>query len=211
MKKIGDIGKVRRVLSFLFRNKKIFIKRSSLKKKFLNVGCGPNINKKFINLDYNWRPGVDICWDIRRKYPFKSGLLDGIYSEHCLEHINLEYCKKNLSEFYRILKPGGVLRIILPDGEFYFNTYVNKNKDQTVYMPYEENFISPMARINALFRNHGHQFIYDFYTFSLILQEAGFIKINKASFMQGNHNVLIIDTEYRKIESLYVEAQKPLK
>ncbi len=175
----------------------------------LNVGCGPNPHPDFINLDYHWGSGVDICWDItKKKYPLEDDSLDAIYTEHCLEHISFDAFRKNIGEFYRMLRPGGVLRLIMPDGEVYLDIYQRRKLGENVKMPHEEGYISPMARINGIFRGHGHQFIYDFDTVRKILEDAGFKNIVKETFCHGRDKRLLLDAEWRSDESLYVEANK---
>jgi predicted SAM-dependent methyltransferase len=163
-------------------------KRRILQNVLLNVGCGPNIFENFINLDYDWTPKIDICWDITRKpYPLNANSLEGVFTEHCLEHISFEDCEKNLREFYRMLKPGGTLRIVVPDGELYIDIYERRKNGEQIYMPYEkeEGYPTPMARMNGIFRNHGHQFIYDFETFRFLLGRAGFRNVKKETFAHG--------------------------
>ena len=62
--------------------------------------------------------------------------------------------------------------------------------------------------INSVFRDHGHLYAYDFDCLALMLRKAGFDLISKEEFMKGRDKILLIDSEYRKIESLYVEATK---
>jgi len=207
---ITSYAKVQKVISALIRGKRMFVNKKNIRAlKLLNVGCGPYIYPQFINLDYHWMPGISICWDItKKKYPLSSGSLEGIYSEHCLEHISLPDCRKNLEEYYRLLKPGGTIRIIMPDGGLYFNIYNKKLNGEKAAMPYDESYISPMARINGLFRNHGHMFIYDFETLRILLENAGFKDIRRASYREGRNKDLLIDTDWRAVESLYVEASK---
>jgi predicted SAM-dependent methyltransferase len=201
---------VQTLISDVIRCNPVFIKRKKIQHlTLLNVGCGPFPNKSFINLDYCWTPEIDICWDITRKpYPLKSSSLEGIYTEHCLEHIGLSDFEKNMHEFFRLLKPGGTVRIIMPDGEIYLDIYQKRKNGENIQMPFEKEYISPMARINGIFRNHGHRFIYDFHTVKKLLEKAGFKDIKKKSFSQGRDKHLLIDTESRAIESLYVEASK---
>ena len=207
---VTSYAKVRSFLSAVTRGKKIFIKQVSVKNKtFLNVGCGPYPEPGFINLDYGWHPQIDICWDIAGKpYPLKDNSLEGIFTEHCLEHISFDSCLENLKEFYRLLKPGGTLRIIVPDGEIYCDLYIRRKANAAIVLPYGEKEETGMISINRIFRSHGHLFIYDYETFELLLKKAGFIKIKKAGFGIGNDNRLLIDREERKVESLYVEAVK---
>jgi len=202
-RKITDYARVQIMISGFIRSVPLYIKRKRMANKvLLNVGCGPNANE-----NYHWTPAIDICWDITKKpYPLEAHSLEGIFTEHCLEHISFENCKKNLLEFHRMLKPGGNIRIVVPDGEIYVDIYQRRKNGEDIKMPHEQYYITPMARINGIFRNHGHQFIYDFDTFKILLEEAGFKNIKKESFMKGRDQRLLIDTESRSDESLYVEA-----
>jgi predicted SAM-dependent methyltransferase len=207
-RKITSYAKVRNMIAQSIRGSKLFIKHKRITGKvLLNVGCGPNPKEEFINLDYIWSPNIDICWDITKKnYPLADHSLEGIYTEHCLEHIPLEDCEKNLAEFHRLLKPGATLRVVVPDGEIYLDIYQRRKNGENIKMPHEEGYISPMARINGIFRNHGHLFIYDFETMKLLLTKVGFKDIKKESFRKGRDPRLLIDLEWRENESLYVEA-----
>jgi len=209
-REITDYGKIKLFISSIIRCRTIFISEKRISnKKLLNIGCGDNVRKDFINLDYNWRKGQELCWDITQKpIPLKENTLEGIYTEHCLEHISLNDCRKLLKQLYRLLKKDGIFRIVVPDGELYLDIYHKKKNGENVKMPYEESYITPMDRINGLFRGHGHLFIYDFNTMKKILFEAGFRKITKSSYMTGNNKKMLIDTEWRKNESLYIEAIK---
>ena len=115
---IGDYTKVQLLYGKVIRNGKYQLKKLQYSnKKYLNVGCGPNLSNEFINLDYQWRLGLDLCWDLTTGIPIKDNLLRGIYTEHCLEHITFEQAQNALIDFHRILAPGGNVRIIVPDAE----------------------------------------------------------------------------------------------
>jgi predicted SAM-dependent methyltransferase len=211
MKHIFSYTKVQIFIGNLIRTKSFFINpKLILGKEYLEVGCGPYPNKdNFINLDYEWRPGVDVCWDIVKKpYPFADNSFKGIYTEHCLEHIGLKDLEHNLKEFHRMLKSGGRLRIIVPDGELYCRLYVDQMNGLAVELPYQKQYISPMARINGLFRNHGHIFIHDFQTLKILLESCGFDDVKQCNFRDGVDLILLKDSEYRRAESLFLEAVK---
>ncbi len=207
---INSYARVQAFTSSIIRGKPVFIDRRQIENKtLLNVGCGPFPKKDFINLDYFWHPGIDVCWDIARKpYPLKDQSLEGIFTEHCLEHIPFDKCVANISEFYRLLKPGGVCRIVVPDGELYSDLYQKKKLDNSVILPYGENEPTGMISINRIFRIHGHLFIYDFYTLQMLMKNAGFKTITKESFGKGADKRLLIDQSDRAIESLYIEGIK---
>jgi len=68
--------------------------------------------------------------------------------------------------------------------------------------------LTPMVVVNSIFRGHGHLYAYDFKTLKEMLVEAGFLEIERAEFMVGANKDLLIDSEFRKVESLYIEAKK---
>ncbi|MBL4775794.1 MAG: methyltransferase domain-containing protein [Mariprofundus sp.] len=105
---LSDYTKVQFFYSYFIRNSRAQIKSLPLK-DYLNIGCGPNIDEQFINVDYQWRPGIHICWDLCNGLPpLQSNSFKGVYTEHCLEHIDFESCKKVIHDAFRILKPEGI-------------------------------------------------------------------------------------------------------
>jgi predicted SAM-dependent methyltransferase len=213
---ITSYAKVQAVIARIIRNRPFHINRERLRKKdYLDVGCGPNTHEHFINLDYGWRPGIDICWNIAKGIPLDDRSVSGVFSEHCLEHVSLEAVDFVLSEFWRVLRPGGSLRIVVPDGELYLTRYTDIIRRQSNdLLPYAHNdryhgTYSPIMSVNRVFRSHGHLFIYDFDTLSLLLTRNRFIDVKKECYMSGRDPQLLIDTEHRAVESLYVEASKP--
>ena len=184
------------------------ISRKLRGKEYLNVGCGENIKQGFINLDYHWRPGIDLCWDIRKKLPFSDKSIKGIYSEHCLEHFSMNECLRILIDFKRILKSNGIIRIVVPDAELYLDLYQENKLGKELPFPYPATDCdkTDMMYVNDVFRSYGHQYAYDALTLTKLLKKAGFVNIQKKSFMNGRDRKLLIDTEYRSVSSLYMEA-----
>jgi len=50
--------------------------------------------------------------------------LQGVFTEHCLEHLHFGKCVKLLRELYNLLTEGSWLRVVVPDGELYCRKYV---------------------------------------------------------------------------------------
>jgi len=210
-RKITSYTKIQKAIANVIRNKPLFFNWKRISTiDYLDIGCGPNSNKAFINLDFNWNPNIDICWDLSKKkrLPFPDNKFKGIYSEHCFEHITFDEFKWNMKEIHRILQTHGIFRLIMPDGELYLDIYNKRKAGSLQKMPYENGYITGMHRINGIFRNHGHKFIYDFQTVSMILKKVGFRNIYKEKYGIGKDKKLIRDTESRVIESLYVEGIK---
>jgi len=86
----------------------------------LIVGCGPEYTKRDENdvtLDFKASFNPDIFFNVAlgKKWPFEDDSVDEIEAYHVLEHIEgFKNYRKAMEEMYRILKPGGVLRIKVP-------------------------------------------------------------------------------------------------
>lgn len=219
---LTSYAKVQTWIGSAIRNRKFQLRRPCvLASKYLDIGCGPNTHEEFINLDYLWHPEVDVCWDIRRGLPFADGSLQGMFSEHCLEHFSLPPALSLLREIRRVLAPGGTVRIVVPDGELYLRTYTSQlGGDPSQSFPFQnaekENVLwTPMMSVNRVFYQdrdspYGHRTIYDFQLLATLLRQCGFENIQRRAFGEGNDPRLLIDTPSRRGESLYVEAAAPL-
>ncbi len=209
---ISDYSKVQAVIGFLVRGRR-WLQPRPPSKEYLNVGCGPYPHRDFINVDWNWRPDIELCWDITKPMPLADEALRGIYSEHCLQDISLDVCRSVLREFWRMLKKHGIVRLVLPDAEIYLDLYQRQKTGEAVQFPYAEpnnpNLATPMMNVNRAFRHNGELlFAYDFETLAHLAREAGFSEVSQVAFGEGRDSVLLIDNAYRAIESLYAEATK---
>ena len=77
----------------------------------LNLGCGKNIKKGYINLDFANLNGVDVKHDLKKfPYPFKDSYFDEILSLGVLELIDANFIEI-MDKLYRIIKPNGIIKI----------------------------------------------------------------------------------------------------
>lgn len=83
---------------------------------YLNVGCGSQFSKEWTNLDQRDGDGV-IGHDLRKPLPFDGATFDVTYSSHVLEHFVPKDAEAFLREQWRVLKPGGICRVVVPDLE----------------------------------------------------------------------------------------------
>ncbi len=84
---------------------------------YINLGCGGLFvdDEKWRNLDLvSHYDGVIEC-NFLQGIELESNIADLIYSSHLLEHLPFDYAPEFLKEHYRILKPGGIIRIVVPD------------------------------------------------------------------------------------------------
>src|SRR5215831_13178788 len=186
-----------------------------------NIGCGPYPASGWVNLDVLPFPNVEY-WDCRRGLPFSDNSVDAIYSEHSFEHLDLDAeAKPYLRECLRCLRPGGVIRLVVPDAGAYLRAY-GKSWDQIVAMRplmrdgngWRDNwgdnvYSTQMQFINFMFRqNYEHKYAYDEETMILVLKDAGFSKVVRQSYGVSLDPGMTADRKDRSGESLYVEAVK---
>lgn len=85
----------------------------------LDVCGGRNPYKpgEFLNVDIVDLPQVDLVFDIRKKFPIPDGVIAEVISQATLEHFRKHQNEHILREFFRIMQPGGTLRVLTPDIE----------------------------------------------------------------------------------------------
>ena len=95
----------------------------------INLGCGACVHPEWRNLDINpYVEGVE-PWDANLGIPASSNSVDYVYHSHLLEHLNEEQGELLTKECLRILKPGGIVRIALPDLERICRDYLHALED----------------------------------------------------------------------------------
>jgi len=93
--------------------------------KMLNIGCGAWSHPGWVNIDL-WGVADVICHNITEGLPFSDENFDVVYHSHLLEHIPLIEALSFMKECHRVLKPGGVIRILVPDLEQIATLYLEK-------------------------------------------------------------------------------------
>ncbi len=190
----------------------------------LNIGCGNNILKGWLNSDYSPISSGILQLDATKVYPFKAGEFDYIFSEHMIEHVPYHKGRQMLSECFRILKSEGKLRIATPDLSFLIDLYRSNKSELQIkfikysidkyiaYAPdYQDTFV-----INNYVRAWGHQFIYDEKVLSRLMADVGFVKITRFNVgesrdkaLQNLENVSRKPAGLLALESLVLEGTKP--
>jgi predicted SAM-dependent methyltransferase len=198
-----------RILDFVARANPVQSRKRRVRElRFLNVGCGKKPIAHMINLNYEWYPHVDLTWDILKPLPLRPNQLEGIFSEHVLEHLPYDRIPDILKDWHRVLRPGGSVRILVPDAELYLNTYVRAKNREPVVFPYHESAATPMMIVNRVFRGYDHLYAYDFETMKRLLEQSGFTSVQHCSHRRGATPELLVDSEDRECESLRIEARK---
>jgi predicted SAM-dependent methyltransferase len=83
----------------------------------LNLGCGSRFHKDWTNVDFSSNDKSVISHNLLQGVPFEANKFDVVYHSHILEHFTKEDGEKFITECFRVLKPGGVIRIAVPDLE----------------------------------------------------------------------------------------------
>lgn len=205
--------------------------------KKLNLGCGPTGINGWINYDFGMLPFLNktgflgffvklgllkkdylLRWpkfemvDIRKVLPLEDKTIDYIYCSHVLEHFEKWEAKNILLESRRVLKTGGIIRIVLPDIEKIINNYSATKSDEfcRIWWGYDKD-IKPKSFFDKLSRLfiRGHQWMYNKVAFKEILKECGFRDIRLLSIGKGNvPDIKKLDLELHKELSFYYEAKK---
>jgi len=85
--------------------------------KYLNIGCGSTFHKCWINIDISPHSAEVIAHDLTKGLPYPSNSIDVCYSSHVLEHLKKTEATFFLQEQKRVLKSGGIIRVVVPDLE----------------------------------------------------------------------------------------------
>lgn len=239
--------------------------------KVLNLGCGTKTSPRAINIDWSMYLSIKKNWlfrlcsplfsnverqkklrklddtilvhDVRKGIPFESNSVDAVYHSHVLEHIDRELVEGFLTEIKRVLVPGGIHRIAVPDMEYLCRAYlehvglveenpslmvhhdrhisviieqmVRKKAYGTSQQPFVLKWLENTILGDARNRGETHQWMYDRFNLSHLLDENGFRNIevlgfNKSSIPDWESFGLETteDGSEYKPNTLYLEAVK---
>ena len=99
----------------------------------LHLGCGEKYIEGFIHVDLLEFDHIDYKTSIDKLYFAADDSIELIYASHLLEHVGRHEFKNVLAEWYRALKPSGVLRIAVPDFEALISHYrINHNLQEVL-------------------------------------------------------------------------------
>ena len=176
--------------------------------KRLNWGCGGHVLPGWINSDRKERPGVNLCCDIAEGLSLETGSIDYAASIHALPEVPYDQLVPVLSELRRVLKPSGVLRLVLPDLIKGVRAY--ERGDRSYFLIPDEAARSLGAKLVTQLIWFGHSrtlFTSEF--IEEMLLKAGFARVEHCSYrVTKSAFPEIIDLDNREPESLYVEAVK---
>ena len=153
-------------------NKKTDSKGSKVQ---LHLGCGERYLSDFIHIDARSFPHVDYVTQVDKLPMFKDESVDLIYSSHLLEHFRRQETERVLSEWYRVLKKGGLLRIAVPDFEKIVEMY-SRTKDIQLVLG--------LLHGRQDYPENAHHVSFDFISLSAILRKVGFQQVRRWDWRQ---------------------------
>ena len=174
----------------------------------LNWGCGTQPEPGWINSDIKDDPSVDIACDILEGLPLESGSIEYAVSIHALPELRYPDQLPALRELRRVLAPGGVLRLALPDLDRGIRAYLDEDRDYFLIPDDDARSIGSKFIAQMLWYGYSKTlFTHDF--IAELLEKAGFSEIRRCAFGQtGSPFPEIVALDNRPEESLFVEARK---
>jgi predicted SAM-dependent methyltransferase len=169
----------------------------------LHIGCGRTHLPGWVNIDLAGL-GADIPWNLRHRLPLPDGSSEAVFHEHLLEHLPIGGALSLLRECWRLLRPGGIIRVGVPDFGRYLVDSVSPSGFIDTNRPNRPTRLLALAEVAYC---HGHRSIWDSETLCLALREAGFHAPGQRPF--GMSAIAPApDSAGRSAETLYVEAEK---
>ena len=174
----------------------------------LNWGCGTEPEPGWLNSDIKEGPGIDLPGDIRDGLALEDDGMDYVVSIHALPELPYPDIEAALRELRRVLRPGGVLRLSLPDLERAVRAYLDRDADY--FLIPDDDVRSLGGKLVVQLTWYGYS--KSMYTFDFIeelLYRAGFRRVVRSSFRStASDHAEIVELDNRERESLFVEAFK---
>ncbi|HEX5067567.1 MAG TPA: methyltransferase domain-containing protein [Myxococcota bacterium] len=201
----------------------------------LNLGCGPRTPDGWIHVDYAWGARLarlpffralnrrirlfDLDWseriqlhDLTRRFPWRDASADVVYSSHTLEHFSREDGRAFLTECQRVLRKGGILRIVVPDLRRNVLAYLEGQvpADDFVESLGVLHGRTPSRLKNRLapFVQFPHKCMYDGPRLLQILDEIGFEASARAAFESDIDDIRQVESADRTNDAVIVEGRK---
>ena len=162
-----------------------YLRAHSVRK--LQLGTSQTLLPGWLNSDLVPEKSGIVYLDATRPFPFADNTFDYVSSEHMIEHVDYPGALSMLQESFRILKPGGKIRVATPDLRILVSLFsAEKTAAQTQYIDWvakkwvpiglgvEVNENKEVFIMNNAFRAWGHQFLYDLETLKAAMSRCGF-------------------------------------
>jgi predicted SAM-dependent methyltransferase len=193
----------------------------------LNIGCGTSGIAGWVNIDNSpsillsrlplgkrifrtpdWPRDVRRA-DVRKRIPFPDSSVSCIYSSHTFEHFTYEESLAVARECFRVLRPDGILRIVVPDLGILVRDYLAGAADPLASHQFVSRLLLTANVRDVVHPGAHHQQMFDARSLVHLLQQAGFAAPEVSQFGSSRiAEIAEIELESRRSESLYVEATR---
>jgi SAM-dependent methyltransferase len=168
----------------------------------VHIGCGGHELPGWVNIDNHPAPlAINLDWGL----PLPNHSARFVFLAHLLEHLfHPVQSSRLLAEIERVLKPGGVVRIVVPDIEKYLRAYTDGNDAFLAERRRQRGLPDDLTNLetflayagagptpDALFEHH--KFGYDFATIERALTRAGFAEVRRCGYQHSPHAELRVD------------------
>jgi SAM-dependent methyltransferase len=225
----------------------------------LNLGCGLQTHPSWVNVDGSWNArlakhptfrkilaslrlmsaeSAGIPWsrdifvhDVRKPLPFPDGSAIAVYASHVLEHLYREQGQQLVRESFRVLAPGGIIRVVVPDLKNCVREYLGErpfgelSPSQKALPPGDllnERLLmrwpSPSKRL-TLYRIyelsedfHSHKWMYDEDSLSSLIRSVGFASVMRKEYAESLiQNITHVEDSSRILNGagVCIEGRKP--
>jgi SAM-dependent methyltransferase len=175
----------------------------------LNLGCGAEPASGWINADRRPGPGVDLCGDVRDGIALPDASVDVAVAMHLLQDLDWGDIPPVLRALKRVLRPGGTLRIGVPDLERAIDAF--RRGDAAYFLVPDRDARTLGAKLVTQIIWYGSvrtPFTFDYA--SELLERAGYAHVRRCRFRETAHgppDIVMLDNRER--ETLFVEARRP--
>ena len=187
----------------------------------LQLGCGHNVLPGWVNTDSAPSVGVDYL-DFSRRFPFADGMFVAVFCEHTIEHISKAEGFFMLTEVFRVLRPGGVFRVVTPCLETFCRMVLDPDSAAArKYLDFFRRYTNDSRAtisdaLNLAFYGHGHRHLYTADELSAVLQQAGFGQLELMRAETYRHPIFngvdghgrVVSQEINALEAMAFEATK---
>ena len=174
----------------------------------LHWGCGDKPKWGWISADRLELPGVNLVCDIRQGLTLPEASIAYAVSVHALQEIPLADLVPTLTELRRVLKPGGVLRLCVPDLDKAVAAYQRGDREYFLVPDEDAHTLGGKFVTHILWYSHSRVMFTGEFIEELLLK-AGFTRVNHCAFKSTSSSWPdITQLDNREHESLFVEAVK---
>ena len=211
---------------------------------YVQYGCGLTAPDEWVNFDASprlrlerlpgtrWLLGATVGLlfppgaapgNIVQGLPIRDGTVSGVYCSHVLEHLPRDDVPRALRNTFKMLVPGGMFRLVVPDLQWRIEEYFSSSQSSGAAAA-ADRFIDAcilgrrsklklMASLKEHFGNSSHLWMYDFALLKGLLEQAGFVQVRRCEIGDGDQMFDLVEKKNRFFDGdkreLAIQALRP--